>query len=141
MDDLDFQIVEGLYNGAIHYTDKLFAGFYEWMRDRLPHTMLALTADHGESFGEHGLLGHGQCVYDTVTRVPLFLWRPGLVPSGVELQPTIQTIDLMPTVLELAGLEVPCIDGPSGNWRRTAPDSRARSAPITTLRKGRGRES
>ena len=80
MDELDFAVVQGLYDGAIHYTDELFGQFYDWMSETgmLDKSHLVFTADHGECFGEHGLLGHGQCVYDTVVRVPLVLWGPAV---------------------------------------------------------------
>lgn len=109
MDDLDFEIVEGLYNGAIHYTDELFGRFFDWMKKtgQLDHTIVVFTADHGESFGEHGLLGHGQCVYDTVVHVPMLVWGP-VVPAesrGSCVRHVVQNIDLTGSLLEWAGCD------------------------------------
>ena len=106
MDALDFSIVEGLYNGALHYTDCLFGEFMSRLRrcGALDNTIVVLTADHGESFGEHGLLGHGQCVYDTVVRVPLLVWGP-VVPSTLRGRATndpVQNVDLTASVLDWA---------------------------------------
>jgi len=107
MDELDFAIVQGLYDGAIHYTDELFGEFYDWMSatGMLDRCHLAFTADHGECFGEHGLLGHGQCVYDTVVRVPLVLWGPAVAAParGRRIQRVVQNVDLTSTMLRWAG--------------------------------------
>lgn len=108
MDELDFEIVEGLYNGAIHYTDRLFSRFFEWLRleGRLRDTVVVLTADHGESFGEHGYLGHGQCVYDTVTRVPLLVWGPVVAQRdrGGVVRSVVQNVDLTASCLDWGGV-------------------------------------
>jgi len=107
MDALDFKIVEGLYNGALHYTDRLFGRFFDDLRAEglLENTLLILTADHGENFGEHGLLGHGQCVYDTVVRVPLLIWGPMLErrQRGAAIDHVVQSIDLTVSCLDWAG--------------------------------------
>ncbi|MCH7705227.1 MAG: sulfatase-like hydrolase/transferase [Planctomycetes bacterium] len=109
MDDLDFEIVEGLYNGAIHYTDELVGRFFDWMTrtGMLDDTIVVFTADHGESFGEHGLLGHGQCVYDTVVHVPLLVWGPVVSTEarGSTVRQVVQNIDLTGSLLEWAGCD------------------------------------
>ncbi len=115
MDKLDFDIVEALYNGAIHYTDAMFGKFYDWLRrkGKVDNTIVVLTADHGENFGEHGLFGHGQCVYDTVVRVPLLIWGP-VVNSrmrGSAVSSVVQNIDLTASCLEWAGNRVESIQG------------------------------
>ena len=109
MDALDFEIVEALYNGAIHYTDAAFGRFFRHLRHDglLDNTVMVLTADHGDNFGEHGLLGHAQCVYDTVVRVPLLLWGPVIESHrrGSAITDVVQNIDLATSCLEWAGNE------------------------------------
>lgn len=68
--------------------------------------LLAFVSDHGEEFLEHGKHWHGTSVYGEVTNVPMALWGRG-VPAGRVVERTVETIDLYPTLLELAGLEVP----------------------------------
>ena len=46
-------------------------------------------------------------MYGELNRVPMMLWGPGFVPSGVTVEPTVQTIDLMPTMLDVSGLPIP----------------------------------
>ncbi len=65
-----------------------------------------MTSDHGEALGEHGEAVHGFFLYDATIRVPLLLRGPGIVP-GTRISTTIQSIDLYPTVLNLAGVPIP----------------------------------
>ena len=109
MDALDFEIVEALYNGAIHYTDAAFGRFFKHLGHDglLDNTVIVLTADHGDNFGEHGLFGHAQCVYDTVVRVPLLIWGPVIESHrrGSAITAVVQNTDLAASCLEWAGNE------------------------------------
>ena len=67
------------------------------------NTIVAVVGDHGESLGEHGEATHGMFVYDAAMRVPLLLKWPTSLPSGTRVAPLVRTIDLAPTLLELAG--------------------------------------
>lgn len=66
-------------------------------------THVVLTADHGESFGEGGAIGHGRRVSDEQIRVPLFVVSPRLEP-GVRREP-VGSVDVAATLLDLGGLE------------------------------------
>jgi len=70
-------------------------------------TLLVVTADHGEEFLEHGRTFHGQSAYGELSQVPLVFHLPGTVPSGTVVDETVQSIDIMPTVLEWCGLRSP----------------------------------
>ena len=70
-------------------------------------TTIALVADHGEEFLDHGRTFHGQGVYGELAQVPLLLWRPGQVPAGSVIDATVRTIDLAPTLLDLSGIPAP----------------------------------
>jgi arylsulfatase A-like enzyme/Tfp pilus assembly protein PilF len=79
----------------------------------LDRTLIVLTADHGESLGDHGEKTHGVFVYDATLRVPLVLTHPTLVgrPRVVD-DAVVSLIDVVPTVLELLGVEIPAeVDG------------------------------
>jgi arylsulfatase A-like enzyme len=68
-------------------------------------TMVILHADHGESLQEHGFVGHGRYLYEDNLRVPLIIrWR-GRLPEGARVEGLVGNIDIMPTVLEAAGLD------------------------------------
>jgi len=71
------------------------------LRDR---SLVVLTADHGESLTEHEVLfQHCQDTYDSTIRVPALLWAPGLVEPGKLATEPVHHLDILPTVLELAG--------------------------------------
>ncbi len=74
-------------------------------------TVVVLTSDHGEQFSEHGSVLHGQDYYEESVRVPLILRGPG-IPRGKRISTMASLVDVMPTLLELAGANVPeGIDG------------------------------
>ena len=77
-------------------------------RGLLENTIVVYTADHGDYAGEHGMWGKSCTLYDCLVRVPLIIaGPPELVPRGRELDGMVQTIDVMPTLLELLGVPVP----------------------------------
>jgi arylsulfatase A-like enzyme len=68
---------------------------------------VAFMSDHGEEFIEHGRMFHGQSVYGELADVPLVLYRPGVIPDGLQIKETVRSIDVMPTLLDLSGLAAP----------------------------------
>jgi arylsulfatase A-like enzyme len=62
-----------------------------------------LTSDHGESLGEHGESTHGLFLYDATARVPLIVAAPA-VAAGRRIAAPVSLVDVLPTVLELAGV-------------------------------------
>jgi arylsulfatase A-like enzyme len=78
---------------------------------RAADTVVAVTADHGEGFGEHGLYLHGNSYYDELMRVPLIVAGPGVVP-GRRVADPVSHVDLMPTLADLFGVE--CLESPRG---------------------------
>jgi choline-sulfatase len=105
--DLDSYI--GQYDGEIRYTDDRLAEFLDTLTKEgfLDNTVLFVTADHGESFLEHGTWTHGTDVYEEQTRVPLLLVLPKDKHAGRRVEVPVQTIDLYPTILALLGSEIP----------------------------------
>ena len=96
------------YDGEIAYTDSVVAKLLAGLRTRglLDSSVVAVMADHGEAFGEHGENHHGIFLYDETIHVPLLLKVPGQhaasrVTAGVGL------VDVAPTILQAAHLPVP----------------------------------
>lgn len=106
----------GRYAGEVRYTDAVLAGVFREI-ERLglaEDTIVVVTADHGEEFGEHGSVGHSRGVYEEVLRVPLVVWAPGLVPAGRVIEAQTSLVDLAPTLLDLLSLPpVPGLQGES----------------------------
>lgn len=98
------------YLGLIHATDAQVGRLLQGLRDRglADDTLVVLTGDHGESFGEpHGGGGHGFTVYDEEVHVPLMLWNPRLFAGGGKSDVVGTHVDLAPTLLDVVGLPAP----------------------------------
>ncbi|UCF36114.1 MAG: sulfatase, partial [Acidobacteriota bacterium] len=99
----------GWYDGSIRGMDDEIARVLEaleglGLRD---DTLIAFLSDHGEEFLEHGHPWHGRTVYGEMTNVPMMLNWPGRLSAGTVIEDTVQSIDLLPTLLEISGLEIP----------------------------------
>jgi arylsulfatase A-like enzyme len=105
--DLDSYVE--LYDGEIRYTDDQLGRLLGTLKKEgfLDDTVIFLTADHGESFLEHGSWTHGSGLYEELLRVPLLMILPDGKQAGRRVETPVQTIDLYPTVLDLLGAEVP----------------------------------
>ena len=95
------------YDGEVAYTDSLIGGFLADLeeRDLVDDSLIVLTADHGEGLGDHGETSHGYFVYDSTVHVPLILRLPGKALSGTSTAEPVSHVDIVPTVLDLVGLE------------------------------------
>lgn len=92
------------YDSEVAYADATVRGVTEAFEERRPGSLVIVTADHGEEFGDHGGRYHGTSVYEEQVRVPLVVVSQGTLESEIVRQP-VQTIDLLPTVL--SGLSIP----------------------------------
>ena len=138
LSDRDLEHIRALYEGEMAWTDtelgRMLGRLNELgLRD---DTLVVVTADHGDEFFEHGSIGHRQTLFEEVLRAPLILRQPGVLPAGLRVEGLVSTADLVPTILELAGLPaepgiaassfVPLIEG------RQDPSERAISARLVT---------
>ena len=94
------------YDGEIAFVDQQLGRVVDALREsgQLDRTLVALTADHGESLGEHGENTHGLFVYDATQHVPMLLRLPESIPAGTRSARLVSGVDLAPTVLDLMGL-------------------------------------
>jgi membrane-anchored protein YejM (alkaline phosphatase superfamily) len=91
------------YDGEVRYIESHLAGLFGNI-DRtigLDDTLVVLTADHGEEFGEHDGAFHGATLYEEVLRVPLLFAGRGIAPR--EAPESVSLLDVAPTLLELVG--------------------------------------
>jgi len=102
----EFAIDRALYDGEISYLDFRIGELLDYLRDLdiLDNTVLIITSDHGENFGEHHLVEHVLSVYDTVLHVPLIIRYPGLAEAGLRVEEQVQLIDIFPTILDIVGI-------------------------------------
>jgi arylsulfatase A-like enzyme/Tfp pilus assembly protein PilF len=97
------------YLGEIAFTDSQLARLTDFIdRNGLRENLfLVLAGDHGESLGEHEESSHGFFVYQAALHVPLIVASPFKALQGVTAPETVGLVDIMPTVLEMAGLPLP----------------------------------
>jgi arylsulfatase A-like enzyme len=120
-----FELLLDLYDGEIGHDDLLLGAALEvWSSATASDSIVAVTSDHGEAFGEHGLIEHGGSLYPEVLKVPLVIAAPGRLPAGARIAEPVQMHDLYPTLLDLAG-----IDSPAGSLVSIAQGAR-RARPI-----------
>ena len=97
------------YQGEIAYTDYQLGRVFEWLRDRQldQRTVVVIMGDHGESLNEHGEGTHGLFVYDATVRIPLVITAPFARTRGRRVSSVVRSEDVLPTVLDLLGLNPP----------------------------------
>ncbi len=100
-------VLEALYDEEVRHADQVLGAFFDRMRadGRFEDTLIVITSDHGEEFGEHGLLGHSDSLYTEQLAVPLLVHLPGGARAGEVDARHVSQIDLAPTVVAGAGFE------------------------------------
>ena len=109
--DLDFYVAR--YDAEIAYVDDQIGQLLEFLQSEglLDNTLTVVSSDHGESLGDHGYyFDHGRLGFQTCLRVPLVFHYPERIVPGVDRDP-VELLGLTPTLLEIAGIELP-----DGRW-------------------------
>jgi phosphoglycerol transferase MdoB-like AlkP superfamily enzyme len=114
------------YKQAIFYTDKFLAALDVELANLnlTENTILCVIGDHGEAFGEHGLLGHERIAFDEVLHIPFCLRAPFSVEPGTKIAEPVSSVDLTPTLLSLLGFETEVADFDGINALGSIPDGR-----------------
>ncbi len=96
------------YYGLVSFLDSQFGRIVDRMETAglLEDTIVAFVSDHGAHLGDHGMM-QKQTFYEPVVTVPYFYWAPGRIAAGARARRPVETLSLMPTLLDLAGLPVP----------------------------------
>jgi len=97
------------YQGETRHTDRTMQKLFETLEelDLSKETIVIITSDHGEAFGEHGHVGHSWKVYDEFLHVPLIFWAPGFLPAGKRVPGQVSLVDVAPTIFDLVDLAQP----------------------------------
>jgi arylsulfatase A-like enzyme len=105
-----------VYDQSINWTDRLIATVLGALEDEgvLDHTLVVISADHGEAFLEHGFEGHARNLYEEVAHVPFIILPPFLLDPGIRVPQTVSNADVWPTILDILGMPpLPGADGRS----------------------------
>jgi arylsulfatase len=95
-----------LYNGEIQFTDAQIGMFLKELKSEgwLDDTLVIITADHGDAFGEHGYFGHPRHLDEELVKVPLIVVGPGF-KKGKTVDTPVSTLDIVPTILQNCQLD------------------------------------
>jgi len=104
----------GRYDGEIAFVDRLLGELVALVAagPRASRTLWLVHGSNGEAFGEHGARGHGTDLYEEMIRVPLVVTGPGVRPGRYDAR-AVSTLDLAPTMLDLAGASSDTVAGVS----------------------------
>jgi arylsulfatase A-like enzyme len=99
--------LRALYDGEVAYADGELGRLLAMLRyfDLYDDSLIVLLSDHGEEFGEHGGFSHGRTVYEELLRVPLIVKYPRSRWAGRVVSRRVSTVDLVPTILQTAGID------------------------------------
>jgi arylsulfatase A-like enzyme/Tfp pilus assembly protein PilF len=97
------------YLGEVSWTDAALAPLFDSLRSQSRPTLIIVTGDHGESLGEHGELTHSLFAYEPTLHVPLIISgvdpsQDGATVKGVVVDTAVRHVDLLPTILDAAGI-------------------------------------
>ncbi|MCP4152490.1 MAG: sulfatase, partial [bacterium] len=96
------------YDSEINFTDQHIKELFELFKwDK--NTVIIITSDHGEGLWDHGMMGHGKTLYREEIQVPLMIYMPG-DKSVRKVSTNVSTIDILPTVRDIIGLDKSEID-------------------------------
>lgn len=100
------EMVKLLYDGGVRSADRRLSRLFCALDDAglLEEALIVVTSDHGEGFGEHGLLLHANSLYGELLHVPLIIVGSD-VPAGVHVEQHVSSADIVPTLLDLLGIE------------------------------------
>lgn len=98
-----------LYDAEVAYVDRQFGRLLDGLEARglLQDTVVMLLADHGEEFYDHGGFTHGHTLYQEQLHVPWIVSLPGGLGAGARLDDIVRQVDVLPTMLQLAGVAAP----------------------------------
>jgi arylsulfatase A-like enzyme len=101
----DMEVLRMFYQGDVAYMDSRLGLLIGFLRDHrlLDDTVVVVVSDHGENFGDHGLIEHSFSLYNSVLHVPLLIRYPARVGPGQVRDAPVSTIHLMDTILDLTG--------------------------------------
>jgi len=125
--ETEWDLIRCWYDGEIRYLDHLLGELFGFLRERnlYDDTAVVVTADHGEQFGEEGLVYHQFTLAERLINVPLLVkWPDGVEPdvsggtgdtdADGHVDDLVSLVDLAPTAIDLAGVDVPAaMDGRS----------------------------
>ncbi len=134
LNDQDYRLMINMYDRAIAYLDSRLAEIIADLDQVFPaeETLLIITSDHGDNFGEHklndiGLIGHLFSLHQSLVHVPLLVRYPDLFPPGERRDDLVQLQDIFPTIIKILDRKQ---DGFEKWWRHSLLEDGSREFAI-----------
>lgn len=107
------QVIDGFYTAEIAHQDYHLGRLLRYLRQSgaLDDTLVIITADHGEGHGDHSFFGHSFVVYQELVHVPLVVHYPERFPAGRRVMTNVSTRRIFHTVLDIADVPTPFLEG------------------------------
>jgi len=101
--------MKAAYYATIEHIDDELGRLITWLDEtgQRENTLIIFNSDHGDMGGDHGLFQKGPYLYDPAVRVPLIFSWPGVLPTGQRFDALVEQVDIVPTIHELLGLDIP----------------------------------
>jgi arylsulfatase A-like enzyme len=137
---LDRERMIAQYDGDVAFGDQEFGRFIATLKKRglYDRALIVFLGDHGEEFFDHGKWLHGRSVFDELVRIPLIVKLPGQRGAGRRVAQQVQSVDVLPTVLESQGLPVPAPPVIAGRPLQRVLEGKAEAQPAISEISHRG---
>jgi arylsulfatase A-like enzyme len=109
----ELEVLHALYDSNLEYADKWVGVLYDNLKqlELEKDTLVIISSDHGENLGDNNSgqysRAHGGPPWDSVTHVPLIMSLPGKIPAGLKVKGLTESIDIMPSIIDICNLEFP----------------------------------
>ena len=106
LSDQNRRVLRRLYKSEVTYVDELIGDFIDYLKAQALYedALIILIADHGESLGDHGLLGHWHVLYEDLIHIPMIIKWPGNARRG-QVAHLVQNVDVFPTLVDYLQIE------------------------------------
>ncbi len=103
------EAVKALYMAEIEHTDRALVKLIRYLQKKRMDrkTLIVIVSGNGEEFMEHGLMNHGFSLYREQVNIPLIISWPDKFPGGASSKEYVSLVDIMPTILDIAGVAIP----------------------------------
>lgn len=109
LDDLEYKKMTAAYYSLITFTDTYIGKIMDHLEEKglMDNTVIVFTSDHGDYNGDHGLVRKCWRLYEGILRSPFIIVDPASTVKGKKVMGYTQDVDIMPTILDLCGIEYP----------------------------------
>ena len=106
LNPVEIDILKALYDAEIEYTDSKIGEIMNVLKEKdiYDNSMIMITSDHGEHFGEHNLWSHTASLYNEILHIPLIIKYPKGIECKKEVYHYTQSIDIFPTVMDIVSI-------------------------------------